>query len=700
MEVPVLPENSNNPHSNPPPARTPPSRTLPRETSIRGEVKGPGWKLGEEGQMAIFIALIFQVLFVFFAMLVNVGLVVHDKIALQNSVDLGAYYGAMKQAEILNQMAHVNYQIRQINKLLTFRMRVVGDFGLNPPGNPGGAHPVIQGTPNGDSLYSVRGSDDTANFCVTHDAFLESNQTDRNSTLCNDINFRVNNLPSVRVVAGFLPFVSRIASLVRTLQGSFRRRCQNAGPINWNFATRLLAAYRLDLSVRKRMIRALATNLTQSEENFLDKLGGDVASGVRKTILKNMNVGDVGFRNIQVEFLNGLAQGNCGSPTALLSDVLILPTVQYSDFIDGETSCSREIKSVALLPRHGANFPDKVTPELQAHAQGEPFEPINRSSFGFEKNPWCMAWVGVKATMSSRKPFLPLGEAIQMRARAFAKPFGGRMGPWYYRSWPRSSNRSVGDPSSQVDFLAPPRANASGGGTVAPINYARYPGDRLGYRSARALSSWAQSFRRVVLGRSSLSYQWWEHLANPGQYEAVGESLAISSGHPMRRFEAAAVAPDLFDITYYSIEPRYWANYLQYQISNANAFQGVRPMADLGARTDNTEAIRFHIEDQLLAATEFQDQNLAFWKLKNIDHVLTSWAQRRAVDYSFPDQRFGHCFSKSTEARPTSGNCISGGRTGYSVKIVSRQYLKWNGHRLGGLDSSQGPIKNPPPDDF
>ena len=54
----------------------------------------------QKGQMSIFIVLIFQVLFVFFAMTINIGLVVHDKINLQNSVDLAAYYAATKQAEI------------------------------------------------------------------------------------------------------------------------------------------------------------------------------------------------------------------------------------------------------------------------------------------------------------------------------------------------------------------------------------------------------------------------------------------------------------------------------------------------------------------------------------------------------------------------------------------------------------------------
>src|SRR5690348_4753761 len=83
----------------------------------------------QSGQMAIFIALIFQVLFVFFAMIVNVGLIVHDKINLQNSADLAAYYAAQRQAEMLNAIAHQNYEIRQAWKLLAWRIRVLGDLG-------------------------------------------------------------------------------------------------------------------------------------------------------------------------------------------------------------------------------------------------------------------------------------------------------------------------------------------------------------------------------------------------------------------------------------------------------------------------------------------------------------------------------------------------------------------------------------------
>ena len=84
----------------------------------------------EKGQIAVFLVLVFQILFVFFAMSINVGLVVYDKINLQNSTDLAAYYAAQKQAEMLNQIAHINYQMRQAYKLLTFRLRVIGSASI------------------------------------------------------------------------------------------------------------------------------------------------------------------------------------------------------------------------------------------------------------------------------------------------------------------------------------------------------------------------------------------------------------------------------------------------------------------------------------------------------------------------------------------------------------------------------------------
>ena len=91
----------------------------------------------QSGQIAIFVALIFQVLFVFFAMSINVALVVHDKINLQNSVDLAAYYMAQRQAEVLNVMAHQNYAIRQSWKFVVFSYSRAGLNGFGKSSSSG-----------------------------------------------------------------------------------------------------------------------------------------------------------------------------------------------------------------------------------------------------------------------------------------------------------------------------------------------------------------------------------------------------------------------------------------------------------------------------------------------------------------------------------------------------------------------------------
>ncbi|MBC7465991.1 MAG: Tad domain-containing protein, partial [Bdellovibrio sp.] len=128
----------------------------------------------QKGQVAIFVALIFQVIFVFFALLINVGLLVHHKINLQQSTDLAAYYGAMKQAESLNAIAHVNYQIRQAWKLLTWRYRVVGTFGFQSSA-PGIQFPLTLGTGPTDVGIINGGPSNGAGKCLIDGESLNTN---------------------------------------------------------------------------------------------------------------------------------------------------------------------------------------------------------------------------------------------------------------------------------------------------------------------------------------------------------------------------------------------------------------------------------------------------------------------------------------------------------------------------------------------
>ena len=139
----------------------------------------------ENGQIALFVAIIFQIIFVLFALVINVGLLVHHKINLQQSTDLAAYYGAMKQAEILNVIGHINYQMRQAWKLFTWRYRIVGSFAYIPEANsmiPSGIPIAISNTnltfdeakarakcttPTGEQLRNA----DLTPFCIGHNGF-------------------------------------------------------------------------------------------------------------------------------------------------------------------------------------------------------------------------------------------------------------------------------------------------------------------------------------------------------------------------------------------------------------------------------------------------------------------------------------------------------------------------------------------------
>ncbi len=153
-------------------------------TSTKASKKFVLSRKNQKGQVAIFVALIFQIVFVFFALLINVGFLVHHKINLQQSTDLAAYYGAMKQAEMLNAVSHINFQIRQNWKLLTWRYRVLGTFGFQKDKEPNQNYPFESGS-NGGFAYNAengstcpgpgqvagKGIQDIPFFCIGHGGF-------------------------------------------------------------------------------------------------------------------------------------------------------------------------------------------------------------------------------------------------------------------------------------------------------------------------------------------------------------------------------------------------------------------------------------------------------------------------------------------------------------------------------------------------
>ncbi len=668
----------------------------------------------QKGQLSIFVALIFQVLFVLFAMGINVALVVHDKINLQNAVDLAAYYGAQRQAELLNAIAHSNYQVRQSWKLLAWRYRVLGSMGMSRPEY---IHPARRGDTVEES-YFIGQYGTNPPTCVTYAPnWVEVNPQEN---LCNDPNLQIPPLPPMRVIIGF-PFNLAAKRLTDRLIEQFNMACAYHGAYNWWFAASILQAYREDMRNRRQVMMGLARGLSSSADDITDLRGESTRGGAFNTLIKNLTTTNrEGFESF--EFYNSLGHPSLqGQPPedTWLPLIQINPTLMYTDARDVD-GCSAIMSTLIDLPRKPAALdrlnnsnldPDRA---LRNWYGPQGHDPVFTSDYyfnlGVEKNPWYMAYVGVKATSRPRQIFFPFGPRVTVTARAYAKPFGGRIGPWYSHQWPSGASRSQGN---KVDILLPPRVDENGMIGGADIqdpsrfpNYSRFPGDTLGLKSRGALNSLRGAFDRIKMHYSDFQDIKAEHVLGEAN-DPLAWDVRNDRAAQVRFFEIAAIVPDIFDITYYSIEPNYTENYLQFLVANREQL-GIPPRVplrgDLGSRGED---MNMTILEQFQGVQEDQTHlDHAFYFIRNIYHVLTAWLPNFENNlYQGPDQYFGACetpIDMDKEFR-IPGHCLNyGGRTGYSVKLVSRDMLLSSELPLGGgfNSSLRGPILNPPPIDM
>ncbi len=710
-------------------------------------------KLNDKGQVALFVALIFQVLFVFFAMIVNVGLLVHHKINLQNSVDLAAYYGAMKQAETLNAIAHINYQIRQSWKLMSFRYGQLGTAGAIIQ------HPYDPRNPQRARENDV-GWAQTPAMCLPYTPISLVN-TVNNESYCqntNGLNIPLPGVPSLGPANFFVNFQTAIRGAANALKVAAQGGCDNAMAVNWLTMARFIQSYKLDVRNRKKLLLALANEMSKQNPNDIE--GRAIREGVYKTLFKNLTyqnqesistkysaIGEGSANNeTEFKFINSFAEGDCGpkgsdnAPPGWLSEVFTYP---FYMVVDGDCNqgTSIQLQPVFLSGSGPTTIPEKVLkafPDaqtiydyIQEFGTSDPNQLLYRSSLGFEKNPWCVGYVGVSASTTPKIPFTPLG-AVTMKATAFAKPFGGKIGPWFNSRWPDGVNKSD-EGSPLTDKVSPIRVDATQTITTFDAdqmkreyrgypNHSRYMGDEAGIRSELTMSQYG----KAIHSSGGININWYENMVDEmkSEYDQKGEN-----GDPLawdkqgnrtvtlRTMEISAIVPDQFDVANYSIDPDFYNNYLTkiekgYGNKYSFLFRG-----DLGSRMNGSnEEKRFSIRNQLEtlkssspAVVDWQSK-LTYY-ISEFAQVLTSWQQKTPDEYILDDSRFGKCDPDNQvrqdedERFYTSGSCKTGGRTGYSVKLVDGKFLanEVNGqsqdYELGGKGVF-GRIKNPPPSGF
>ncbi len=727
--------------------------------------------------MSVFLALVFQVLFVFFAMVINIGLLVHDKINLQNSVDLGAYYAAQKQAEILDEIAHLNYQIRQDYKLLSWRYWVLGTLGRS--GNPASLPPQTQPAAGGPApdvprIYSAAPNppqEEVPVACLANPYWWEfailSNGAVPNENYCwhpynwTSPSIPLPSIPGTPATIGINIFARMTAQMSRN---NYVLSCNEASPLSWAFVATILTQYKFSIAYKKKAIRKLRENLVSA--NPVDRDGRPIREGVIQTIRKNLTESNrVSFDPTAVQVLNGLTKGGCEGGNSIfpgamtLPEVLTAPGLYFAD-LRGDTTVARCTFDIGFQVETNrvAGGVERWDPNgiMRSLVSSEPGPDDDyHSSLGFEKNPWCMAYMGVKAGTSPRKPFAPFGRSVNLIARAFAQPFGGRIGPWYGKRWDRSAPTSLSPPGpvaapgnttqlnpaagqqDRTDPLTSPRLVPGSGGyrysSYTIPNYSRFPGDVHGLRSqlaqAPAKTYFLQSNPRAPAsgtapnnfsdGRVRLNWFYGYGLINSsGDSLAFDDPSVTSNGAiPLsvgrfRQQEMTAVAPDLFDITYYSIDPAADVTYTALARSNPSRYGIVgAPIGDLGSRENITELRTINVSTQITSATtggiDGSLLNVVYWIVRDWRHLLTAWAPHRAADFRFPSERFGRCpqGAEALPGVPIPGRCVAGGRAGYSVRIIAREHLNaasnydtsgLPGWSIGGDGVSPGPILNPP----
>lgn len=794
----------------------------------------------QNGQVAIFVALIFQVIFVFFALLINVGLLVHHKINLQQSTDLAAYYGAMKQAEMLNAIAHVNFQIRQSWKLLAWRYRVLGTAGMQRTAAQSDPVPMlnqidfpihIKALPSSTNfIYNATnvvkqctnglggkiGIEDAPFFCIGYGGIKGWDPTNSNSSenLCkidcghlNGAATTINKIPTVgnTTVPGANLAGSIDAAITKT-NNNLMDRCRDLGSKDLNLLATFLKGYLNEMTARTQTIELLQANLTSGIDKVVDLEGGSVKAGIKKTFENNLtDANRNGAMSIEATTSNEKECKKFLNPIIFQFIQLYLHACSY-DGTDVNSMTNVKARPTFLYKPDGSINDDStdldklITPTINDDTKKLVNYLQQKFTVGFEKNPWCSVYMAVKSTSTPKIPFLPISQ-IKLTATAVAKPFGGSIGPWYKKTWdsgtPESAPPVLVPQTQQTDFVLPQKTldtNPSLNTSMRFIpNFSRFVGDKEGLANVEYLAN----FHAAILARP-LTASFYDAQSDVNNSSPIGittptrwpslslwknsiddtnsayDPLAYESDSGtrlsyMRALELAAIAPNQFEATYYSIDPDFYNNYyvnlkknftaianaagLPYQVSILRpdfgaSFNDSSPFKNLTDSAGFPVLEKFSVKDQIRTFTQIFGQASpsipgpgAFSKLvdaypsqlKKQSSLLTGWTFLNFSDYkTFPSpgpnlpnstssMTFGMCnndwnktegtsmnelYGSPTDSvngslPPTPGNCVTGGRTGYSVKLVSPNIVGESAppQNYGG-EGTNGPLVNPLPAQF
>jgi len=593
---------------------------------------------GERGQVAILFALVFTFMFVLFAMVVDFGHLVNNKINLQNSADAAAYAGAAWQAQALSRLGQVNYRLRQNVKELAMRAQVThlrhnarfprGSQNWNGNGAPPNVEPFIC-----QQAHGYRG--------------LSGLKYKADTNLCENASPSTGGLPPIvvpPVIASWDPFAVAIAAQIRKIADASKQECAAAALDNRRLVEHLINVYTQRSRFHAGQVRQLESWINEVGGGNAESLDHPIARTAFTTARNNLTLAN--RDEFKMEILTPT-----GGEYVRLNEQIMRASLFFVNFnVEGEGCVGRP------------SFLD-----------------FDNMSAAFNKDQTIVTYFAVKLSSRPRMLFMPqrwIDAAFpQLEAFAAAKPFGSRVGP-----------------DVAADQLVPVPNRP--GNNNRSVNFSFRPGDNLGIMNTKimAMLDGLHPFNSAGLAEGEQNNGW------PDPDKGAAQRTALRAITAPTIFDAMMYTifpnPNRQDDW---AEPDYavalYPDYLEASDGNNQIVNTPEPRTPAYFQTNGTQRGSGYIP---VAAT---DSGSRYGNLRYAEEGPASHAVELASDLPIiggKEQEFGY----ADRDLVNSGWAPEGrrGRIGYSVKFISFDALM---RTMVVRDSNgqSGPIQNPPTGD-
>ena len=380
--------------------------------------------------------------FLFFAFVVNIGMLVNAKINVQNAADLAAYAGAAVQARQMNDISFLNYQMRREYKKFLFRYYVMGSMSQDSmPQAPGAPGVPRKWVPNKQFTldYGV------PSVCMIFNA--------------NDNYCHLTTLPKISISQQNA--LDQINSTLRTQQIALESiRQENCGKIaNTNIDVLNLWLFNIDPD----FTNSLNLNLTAQEQAIGTVIKG-ISNGVglvpRELLLLNRIHTLAGYVNmlpskaLTQSVVDGFQQKADPAEFERQTQAFRSAFNTLGDFTFDDPNF---ISMDELMPNDGNNATllklNDIADSFDTYAvvfqlvdntgnpvsvidpnTGNDCEPVlspvtvNNVPFAVSKDPSTLVYYAIRLQAKAHLMFSPFGD-LTLKAYAAAQPFGSRIGP-------------------------------------------------------------------------------------------------------------------------------------------------------------------------------------------------------------------------------------------------------------------------------